>query len=167
MLWDTKVTGNGTDPTAFFRQGVYIYFGHAEFRGGTIADNAGLGMVVVGSASVFNNTISGNGDTGVSAEVGSTLLIDGGTIVDNKGDGVGLHTNSTGQISGGTMIQNNSGSGIGVFGASKLLLWSPITVGGNAGFGLYCDSAESSAADMSWISFSPPNSTGNVSCTGY
>ena len=167
MLWDTKITGNGTDPTAFFRQGVYIYFSHAEFRDGTIADNAGAGVVVVGSAHVFNHIIAGNGDPGIGASLGSKLAIDGTTISGNKGNGVLLMTNSTGQISSGTKIQNNNGNGIGVLESSKLLLYSAITVGGNARFGLYCDTAESSAADISWISFSPPNSEGSVSCTGY
>ena len=167
MLWDTKITSNGTDPAAFFRQGVYIYFSHAEFRDGSIADNAGVGMVVSGSAHVFNTIITGNGDGGISAPFGSNLAIDGATISGNKGNGVVLDTNSTGQISNETKIQDNSGHGIAVIKASKLLLWSPIAVGGNAGFGLYCDSAESSAAAISWISFSPPNSAGDVSCTGY
>ena len=163
MLWDTKITSNGTDPAAFFRQGVYIYFSHAEFRDGSIADNAGVGMVVSGSAHVFNTIITGNGDGGISAPFGSNLAIDGATISGNKGNGVVLDTNSTGQISNETKIQDNSGHGIAVIKASKLLLWSPIAVGGNAGFGLYCDSAESSAAAISWISFSPPNSAGDVS----
>lgn len=167
MLWETKVTGNGTDPTAFFREGVYIYFGHAEFRGGAIANNAGAGMVVVGSASVFNNIVSGNGDNGISAPLAAKLAIDGTTITGNKGNGVVLGTNATGQISNDTKVQNNGGHGIAVIEASNLVIWSPITLGGNAGFGLYCDSAKSSAADTSWISFSPPNSKGNHNCTGW
>lgn len=167
MLWDTKITGNGTDPTAFFRQGVYVYFSHAEFRDGTIADNALSGAVVSGSAHIFNTVITGNGDDGISAPFGSKLAIDGATISSNKGNGVVLATNATGQISNETKIQNNGGHGIAVIEASKLVLWSPITVGGNAGFGVYCDSAESSAAAISWISFSPPNTAGNANCTGY
>jgi hypothetical protein len=167
MLWNTRITGNGTDPTAFFRQGVYVYFSHAEFRDGTIADNASSGAVVSGSAHIFNTVITGNGNDGISAPFGSKLAIDAATISGNKGNGVVLATNATGQISNGTKILNNGGHGIAVIEASKLVLWSPITVGENAGFGVYCDSAESSAAVISWISFSPPNTAGNSSCTGY
>jgi len=167
MIFDTRIAGNGTDSTAFFRQGVYISFGHAEFRGGAISDNAGMGMVVVGSATVANTNVSGNGDTGILALVGSTLLVDGGTISGNKGNGVFLIANSTGQISTGAMIQNNTKHGIELYGGGKLWLFSPITVGGNTWFGLYCNDGESSAYDTSWISFSPPNAYANISCTGY
>ena len=167
MLWNTKITGNGTDPTAFFRQGVYVYFSHAEFRDGTIADNASAGAVVSGSAHIFNTVITGNGNDGISAPFGSKLAIDGATISGNKGNGVFLIANSTGQISTGAMIQNNTKHGIELYGGGKLWLFSPITVGGNTWFGLYCNDGESSAYDTSWISFSPPNAYANISCTGY
>jgi hypothetical protein len=167
MVWDTKITGNGTDPAAFFRQGVYVSGGHAEFRNSTIADNAGAGAVVVGWGGVYNSSVTGNGDSGILALVGSTLLVDGGTISGNKGNGVFLIANSTGQISAGTKIQNNTKHGIELYGGGKLWLFSPITVGGNTWFGLYCNDGESSAYDTSWLVFSPPNAYADMSCTGY
>jgi hypothetical protein len=167
MVWDTRIIGNGTDPTAFFREGVYVAASHAEFRNSTIADNARFGMVVTGRAGVFNSGITGNGDSGIIVLVGSTLNVDGGTISGNKGNGIFLIANSTGQIASGAKIQNNTKHGIELYGGGKLWLISPITVGGNTWFGLYCNDAESSAYDTSWISFSPPNAYADMSCTGY
>jgi len=119
------------------------------YNGNTITNHPGSGVAaVISPGSVSYSTITGNGDGGVQAYLGSTLVImEGTTISNNNGNGVRLNTNSTGQITGAT-IQNNTGPGIWLLFASKLQLGQPTSnVTGNGGFGLECRDAESSVYD--------------------
>ncbi|HVQ62412.1 MAG TPA: right-handed parallel beta-helix repeat-containing protein [Burkholderiales bacterium] len=182
-----QVTGNGTsaDPIAI-RAGINVTSATADIIGGnTISGNLGPGVNLVRSTAIFAdpqfgfstaNTVSGNGTPtaqgGVVAFLGSSVTIRDATISGNTGSGVTLSLNSSAQIAS-TTIQNNlsvgPGTGHGVLlqlGSS--LLSSPPTapgsVSGNAGFGLFCDTPESSAVGSLGIG---ANGLGAVSCTGF
>jgi parallel beta-helix repeat protein len=160
-LFANTISSNGTDSTAFFRQGAYLYHGHVQLRGGSITNNPSTGIVVVGSATIFDNAITGNGE-GVYVAVGSSLQLNGATINNNNASGLVLDTNSTTQIGAGTTVQGNSGFGIALVLGSKLKLLTATDVTGNGGWGLYCADAESSVNDFGLL-----NGSVSPGCTGF
>lgn len=164
------ISGNGT-VSAEQSSGVRVSGSNAQIAGGNVITNNGRAGVLaeLSVVTVLNNTITGNSDSGVIGFLGSTLNIGGGTISANSGDGVQLIANSTAQIVPGTTIQFNLRHGIELTASSKLWLstGAPITVGGNAWYGLWCNDTESSVNDTSGLVFSPTNGVGGRACTGY
>jgi len=99
--------------------------------------------------------------------LGSAANIAGGTIGGNGGSGLWVWVNSTAQITQGASIQNNSRHGVELNADSKLWVFDPITVGGNAWFGVYCNDTKSSAGNLAFVTFSPSNGAGAANCSGY
>lgn len=180
-----QITGNGTsaDPIAI-RIGINLASASADIIGGnTISGNLGTGVNLVRSSAIFGdpqfgfstaNTVSGNGTPaaqgGVVGFLGSSLTIRDAAITGNTGSGVILSLNSSAQIAS-TTIQNNlsvgPGTGDGVrlqFGSSLFATTPTGNVSGNAGFGLACSDAESSAVGSLGIG---ANGLGTVTCTGF
>lgn len=171
VISGTTITANGTGTGVpeGSKRGVSALASYVQVNNSSITNNTGGGVTVVqgGSLSLYNSSVTGNGSQGVFLNLGSSGNIGGGTISGNNGNGVSVWVNSTAQITGGATIQNNARSGIELAAGSKLWVFEPsITVGGNAWYGLYCNDAESSAADTSLIAF-PSNGYGSASCTGY
>lgn len=164
------ISGNGTNPatSVLFKGGVSIESSTAQFNNTSISNNLGRGLIVNngGSINSFNNVVNGNAAEGVIFYVGAIGNINGGMISNNAGNGLWLGVNSTAQI-GNVSVMNNAQHGIALSQASKLYDFAtPLTVSGNAWWGLYCYDSESSAADLSNITFSG-NGSGSASCTGY
>jgi hypothetical protein len=164
------ISGNGTNSatSVWFKGGASIESSTAEFNNAGISSNLGRGLIVNngGSINSFNTAVSANAAEGVIFYVGAIGNINGGTISNNGGNGLWLGVNSTAQV-GNVSIMNNAQHGIALSQASKLYDFAtPLTVSGNAGWGLYCYDSESSAADLSNITFSA-NGAGSASCTGY
>lgn len=172
LLTGVTISSNGTSQTTSptFKGGVSIASSSAQINNSSIVNNLGRGVSVNvgGSLGVLNSMVTGNAAEGVVLYLGATGNLNGGTINGNSGNGVWLGVNSSAQMTGGITIQSNAKHGIELSQASKLwIIGSPIAVGGNAWYGLYCNDAESSAADTALISLSPSNGAGGVSCTGY
>ena len=171
LINGTAITGNGTNAALpeVSRRGVSALASYLQVNNSSITNNPTGGVAVVqgGSLSLYNSTVTGNGSFGVMLYGGASGNLGGGTISGNYGNGVSVWVNSTAQITAGATIQNNARHGIELTAGSKLWVFEPsITVGGNAWFGLYCNDAESSAADTSLIAFSS-NGQGSASCSGY
>jgi len=180
-----QITGNGTsaDPAAL-RIGINLASASVDIIGGnTISNNVGTGVNLVRSSAIFSdpnfgittvNTISGNGSPtsqgGVSAFLGSSVTIRDAIITGNVGFGVSLSLNSAAQI-GNTQIQNNTGSGLQLQLGSAALAQAPAgSITGNGGFGVICDTAESSVAGAPnpIVAFGiGPNGAGTLACTGF
>src|SRR5437773_2866838 len=176
-----QITGNGTDPNSTAgRFGININQATADIPGGnTISGNVGSGINLrIGSANLGNpsfgfstlNTISENGSAtspgGISAFLGSALVIRDATISNNNGAGVLLNLRSTAQLNSSTISDNRAiaggicpggntcGDGIRLSLGSGLLssfppppaLATPSTISGNDGAGIKCNDQESSAA---------------------
>jgi Right handed beta helix region len=172
VISGTTITANGTNAALpeGSRRGVLALASYVQINNSSITNNTGSGVAVVqgGSLSLYNSTVTGNGSQGVILYLGASGNLGGGTISGNSGNGVSVSVNSTAQITGGATILNNARHGVELNLGSKLGIFEPsITVGGNAWFGLFCNDAESSAADTSLIAFSPANGQGGASCTGY
>lgn len=161
------VGSNGTNPTAP-ASGIDVNFSNAQIGNVSILNNGRAGILAAASVvSVTGSTITGNQDSGVLGFLSSTFNISG-TISNNGGDGVQLILNSTAQITPGTIIQGNQRHGIELAAGSKLWLpGAPITSGGNAWYGLWCNDTESSVNTTSALVYSPPNGVGTSSCTGF
>lgn len=165
------LSGNGTNPgiPVLFKGGASIESATAQFNNATISSNLGRGLIVNngGSINSFNTAVTGNAAEGVIFYLGAIGNINGGTISTNGGHGLWLGVNSTAQV-GNVSIMNNAQHGIVLSLGSKLWTNSvPMTVGGNAWFGLFCNDGESSAANESNFTFLPANGSGSWSCTGY
>lgn len=172
VIGGATITANGTNAALpeGSRLGVLALASYVQINNSSITNNTGGGVTVVqgGSLSLYNSTVTGNGSQGVFLYLGATGNLAGGTISGNNGNGVSVMVNSTAQITGGASIQNNARHGIELSAGSKVWVFEPsVTLGGNAWYGLYCNGAESSAADTSLIAFSPANGQGSASCTGY
>lgn len=182
------ISGNGTNATSPGRSGIGLFLSAtASIAGGnTISGNAGPGVsVALGSSAVIGdpgqpgvsttvNTISGNGNAtspgGVSANLGSSIVVRDAVIESNNGYGLILSQRAQGQLFGTTIRNNgpagfNPGDGIRLaFGSALLPFSPPSTVSGNSGFGIQCTDGESSI-----INTNPPtmtisgNSLGDVS----
>jgi hypothetical protein len=182
-----QIIGNGTssDPLAL-RIGINLASASADIVGGnTISGNVGTGVNLSRSSAIFGdaqfglttvNTVSGNGSAtsqgGVVGFLSSSLTFRDAVITGNNGSGVLLSLNSSAQIIS-TTIQNNlavvpgTGHGVSLQLGSSLLSSPPTvpgSVSGNAGFGLFCDTPESSAVGSLGIG---ANGLGTVSCTGF
>jgi parallel beta-helix repeat protein len=183
------ISDNGTDPSAPGRSGVGIFLSAtADIIGGnTITGNAGPGVAAsVGSTGVIGdagfglpsmNTIRGNGTAasggGISAFLGTSLVVRDALIEQNFGPGIIFSTRSQGQMFG-TTIRNNTSDGIRfVLGAGLLPLLPTSTVSGNAGFGVQCFDGESSVVNAGNVPSLPlfvsGNTTGDISagCTAF
>ena len=181
-----QITGNGPNPGGFGGNGVNIISASADLIGGnTISGNAGAGVNLrSGTASLGDpnfdmstvNTITGNGNPsstgGILGFLGSTLAIRDAVIGSNVGFGVILTLRSSAQIAN-TTIQDNTafipGTGDGI----RLQLGSAVigatpngSITGNAGFGLNCTDAESSAVNTAFLGIGI-NARGGVNCTGF
>jgi Right handed beta helix region len=167
----TTIVGNGTNASLPepSRRGVAALASYVKVINSAITNNFGSGVAVLqgGSLSLYNSTVTGNGSSGVVLYGGAAGNVAGGTISGNSANGMSVSVNSTAQLTGGASIQGNARHGIELSAGSKLWVPEPsIAVGGNTWFGLYCNDAESSAADVSLIAFSS-NGAGGASCTGY
>ena len=179
-----QIIGNGTstDPAAI-KNGVNLASASADFIGGNmISGNTGTGVNLVRSSAIFGdalfgfstvNTVSGNGNSGIFAFLGSSLTLRDAIISDNTVFGVTLQLNSSAQIVS-TTIRNTratvpgTGDGVRISQGSSLLSSPPIgSVTGNAGFGLACNDFESSAVGSLGIGLG--NLLGSVSplCSGF
>ena len=148
----TTITGNDN--------GIHASFSHVTINGATVAGNRRSGLFLTASrAELTDAAITGNGNQGVGAIIGTTLMVTGGTISGNGFNGVSIANNGTVTISGAT-IQSNGNAGILLALGSKLLLGTPTDATANQSWGLDCRDGESS--------FSGPL-TGLISpgCTGY
>lgn len=186
LIANTSITQNGADPASSAgRAGIGVTQGTADIAGSnTISNNAGQGVfarsstVQIGNTSFAfpsANTISANGSAaqpgGVFGLLGTSFVIRDAVISGNQGFGVGLSTRSQAQLFGsqitGTVAAGgNPGDGIRVFFGSALTPFTPPSVvSGNAGAGLLCTDAESSAINLGLL-----GSAGNGapdSCTSF
>ena len=113
------VTGNA-------KQGVYVNGGVVTFEGNTIDDNteagidvvAALGTTIGGTAQGGGNTISGNGDNGITLNTIDITLVPivHNTISGNTGAGICIHSsdNTIGGTAAGAanVITSNTGAGV-------------------------------------------------------
>jgi parallel beta-helix repeat protein len=159
LIGNNSITFNGADPASTAgRAGISVTGASADILGGnTVDNNAGQGIFMRGSSVTIGsagfpftgvNTIAGNGSPtaqgGVSAFLGSSLVIRDAVINGNQGLGVVLSTRSVAQIFN-TQIQGTVSTGPGtgdgirlVLGSSLLPTSPPSVVTGNAGAGLTC-----------------------------
>jgi len=187
------ITENGTNPASSGRSGVSaLMSATVSIAGGnTISRNPGPGIAVsVGSTAVIGdpaaglttvNTISRNGSAaspgGISAFLGSSIVVRDAVIEENNGLGVILTMRAQLQLLGSTIRDNvaagnNAGDGIRLgLGSALLANFPPSTISGNAGVGLQCTDGESSTISPGanpLLSISG-NFLGQVSagCTGF
>jgi hypothetical protein len=163
-----KENGADTGLNLGLKRGISGTSSDVQISNSNISNNPGSGAaeLVGGSLTIYNTSLTGNGE-GVLMYLGASGNLAGGAISGNSGNGVTVWINSTVQITGGATINNNARHGIELMAGSKLWVFEQsLTVGGNAWFGLYCNDAESSAADTLKITFSS-NGYGGASCTGY
>ncbi len=182
------IQGNGTNLSSPDQCGIGVYNATATLAGNNkITGNTGSGIFASASAVVigqpgtplpitgpFANEITGNGATaptkgGVFGFLGSSIDIRSATINGNFGHGVTLNLRSTARMFD-DIINNNTGSGISLALGGGLFLpfgVTPVTVSGNALYGLQCNDPESSFNGN--ISAITENTAGNVSptCTGF
>jgi parallel beta-helix repeat protein len=169
----TTLSGNGTNQaiSPLFKGGVSVGSSTVQLNNSNISNNLGRGINVGvgGSLNTFNTSVTGSAAEGVIVYLGASANLNGGTISGSNGNGLWVGVHSTAQVVGDMSIMNNTGHGIMVTQASALWTFGPpmITVAGNTMYGLFCDDNESSAADVSNISFSPSNGFGAFSCTGF
>jgi parallel beta-helix repeat protein len=180
------ITANGTDPNSpYGRDGIGIHQATAVLVGNNkVTGNNGSGVVATQNSSVligmlgfgpppglpiigdFANLISGNAN-GVIGHQGASLNIRDAIINDNNGDGISLDFHSAAIMFGST-VNNNERNGILLLRGGGLRLQNPpVTVTGNAFFGLQCIGGESSyEGNTGGIS---GNTGGDVSlsCTGF
>ena len=165
----STISGNGTN-ASLVGHGFNASDSSVQFFRGYITNNSGRGIVAAGGFfGLILSEVTGNGVHGVSLVLGAIGNISGGTISGNNVFGLSLEMFSGAQM-GGTTVLNNGNHGIWLSRASKLSLApaAKVTVGGNLGYGVACEDAESSLADLSQLIFSP--STGmdlSAGCTGY
>jgi parallel beta-helix repeat protein len=178
------ISGNGTNPSSLFAYfGVLISGASATLVGNnSITGNSGSGVFVerssvrIGNPSFglpITNVITGNGtmpnvaNGGIFGNQGASLQIQSTTINGNTGNGINLQLRSTARIYDDT-VNNNTGNGIFLGqGAALLLQEPPVTVTGNAQYGLQCGGSEASfSGNFSGIS---GNTLGDVSssCSGF
>jgi len=132
------IANNGRDPSKG-GTGVSLNQAHASLGGGiNISGNREEGVrVTISAAGIYNATLTGNGNAGVTGYLGAVLDIIN-TRVANNPVGIACQANCTAQFAGVT-AQNNTFEGIALSLGSKLILSEPNTVStGNGGFGLNC-----------------------------
>jgi parallel beta-helix repeat protein len=159
LIGNNSITFNGTDPASIVgRSGISVTGASADILGGnTVANNAGQGIFLRGASVTIGsvtfpftsvNTISGNGSAtaqgGVSAFLGSSLVVRDAVITGNQGTGVVLSTRSVAQIFN-TLVQGTVSTGPGTGDGIRLVLGSSLlpttpasVVTGNAGAGISC-----------------------------
>jgi hypothetical protein len=170
-IQDASVTANGKDMAVIenLRRGVSLSQSTLDIVSSSVTNNSGRGVAIEdrSSANLNNTAVTGNGSHGVEAYLASSTSITGGTVAGNGDSGVWLWVNSTAQITGGATIRGNVGHGVDLNADSKLWVFDPISVGGNAGFGVFCNDARSSAANLAFIAFTPANGGGAANCNVY
>lgn len=172
LISGATISGNGTNSStpAAAKGGASVQSSTAQFSNTSISNNLGRGLTVTMGSYVdaINVTVTGSATEGVIAYLRAGANINGGAISGNGGNGLWLGVQSTAQIGNNVSIMSNGQNGIQLSLGSKLWTFAtPITVGSNTNWGLYCDDNESSAANLASITFAPSNGAGSASCTGY
>jgi hypothetical protein len=124
--------------------------------GNTITGNASGGLAATASRVSLGdpgiglttvNQVSENGNLGVFAGVGASMLIRDAQIQSNNGAGMIISLRSSVQMTG-TTIRNNANDGIRLTLGAALLPLTPVsTITGNTGAGIQCTDSESSVVN--------------------
>ena len=167
----SSIEHNGKNPSANARSGVAGSMSRVSIGYSTIADHPqfGVGLNVGSSLNLDSSSVTGSGQDGVSLYLGVNANLNNSKISGNAANGLAM-LGSTAQLSAGAEILNNGYSGVMLMTAAKLwLISAPVTVGGNDRYGVYCHDAESSVADLAFVTFWPANEWEDVSpgCTGF
>ena len=181
-IFGNTIQGNGLTT---YRPGVGIYWASAELIGNnTIRRNGGHG-VQVSQGRLFESVgdfiinpppgpdlITENGYSGISAWNTASLDIQNATITNNTQNGIILGLRSTLRIYNSTVSGHLDPlyHGIAVYDGSAAAFYHPTgtqaaIITGNSGWGVFCNSNESSyTGDISGVT---GNGSGTVSCSGF
>ncbi len=122
----------------------------------TIQGHTGPGANIVrSSAATFNgpNLVRHNGSAfdplscGIRLEH-SNLTLNGTKVVGNTGPGIRVTQGSVANLTGGAAIQNNSEDGVRLRIQSDSGVFPPVTIAGNGGSSLSCDSSSLAFGDL-------------------
>jgi hypothetical protein len=170
-LDDTTVEGN-----AGF--GLGILQAHVRITNSRVRNNSGAGVWLHGGdVLISNSVISGNAQQGVAVTAGTASIRDTTTIEQNSGSGVQAELGSRVLIEGTVLIQNNSQHGIWLKDTSVVGGFPADTtrITSNTRYGILCDPAPAVAQIQAHYSGSgfmlngthvSGNTAGQISCPG-
>jgi hypothetical protein len=100
----------------------------------TIQDNMGHAVMVSGTLSLTNSTVTGAGNVGVGGSPGAVVVLQSSSVVDNAGTGLSLG-GARGLVHFNSHIERNGSNGILLYGGSSVSIIES-SISNNTGFGL-------------------------------